>query len=285
MPVIIATTLGVLMVIGGQVIDANAVGATADSAEELVRRESHALETILSAAVRAIGFLLLTVPLLSMFISARDRSEEPIGRYRTLVAMGPPLLGLGTLLSGIGLAAAAKDFVAGAPTSGDAAIERADDVVADVVLGQIGAGAVYAGLLATAFGLLYTARKSLQTGLVTSFWGTLGMAFGAALGVSFLAPPLLPIGIFGFLVWLIHVTLLTSGRSRRPPAWDAGVALPWPKPGEQAVAPEPEEELARPEDFEGDEGEGSSGSGSTALSAQRPTRRDNKRKRKRKQRS
>lgn len=282
---ILATILGILFVVGGQAIDAAAAGGATDRAEELVERSSHDLETILASVVRFIGFCLLTVPLVSMFISARDRTDEPIGRYRMLVAMGPPLLGLGTLLSGLGLVEAADEFVVGSPTSGDAGVERADDVVANVALGQIGAGAVYAGVLATGFGLLYTSRKGLQAGLVTHFWGTLGLAFGIAICLSFLFPGLFPVGMFGFLMWLMHAGLLTAGRwpGGRPRAWDAGVAVPWPRPGEQ-LGPAPGEEPARPEDFGASE-EPKADAGATTASAERPGRRDNRRKRKRKQRS
>ena len=68
----------------------------------------------------------------------------------------------------------------------------------------------------------------MRTGLLTRFWGSLGMALGAA---SFI--------FFQFaLLWFVYLGLLLLGwRSRRqPPAWAAGEAIPWPTPGEKAAA-------------------------------------------------
>ena len=113
----------------------------------------------------------------------------------------------------------------------------------------------------------------MRTGLLTRFWGTLGMAFGAAF---LLAQFLGPIGLFGMMFFLVHVALVSRGMwmGGPLPAWEQGRAVPWPDPNAPEPEPEPEE-AADPADFEGT---------ATEVTPERPGRRDNKRKRKRKQR-
>ena len=67
----------------------------------------------------------------------------------------------------------------------------------------------------------------MRVGLLTRFWGSLGMALGVA--------ALLLLVQFT-MIWFIYFGLLLLGRlpGGRPPAWAAGEAVPWPTPGEKA---------------------------------------------------
>ena len=69
----------------------------------------------------------------------------------------------------------------------------------------------------------------MRTGLLTRFWGSLGMALGVA--------ALLLLVQFT-MIWFIYFGLLLLGSlpGGRPPAWAAGEAIPWPTPGEKAAA-------------------------------------------------
>ena len=86
-----------------------------------------------------------------------------------------------------------------------------------------------AGGLALVVSLFYCGLWGMRTGLLTRFWGSLGMASGVAalIGLS----PLV-------LIWFLYLGLLLIGTvpRGRPPAWAAGEAIPWPTPGEQAAA-------------------------------------------------
>ena len=76
--------------------------------------------------------------------------------------------------------------------------------------------------------MVYTCLHAMRTGLLTRFWGSLGMALGA---VSFI--------FFQFaLLWFVYLGLLLLGRvpGGRPPAWESGEAEPWPTPAEKAAA-------------------------------------------------
>lgn len=92
-----------------------------------------------------------------------------------------------------------------------------------------------AGVLALVFGMVYTALWCMRTGLLTRFWGAIGMAFGL-----FLIIPLLP-PIPGLVLWFAALGLMFLGFWPRPlpPAWAAGEAIPWPRPGQDLGPPPP----------------------------------------------
>ncbi|MCB0869217.1 MAG: hypothetical protein KDB52_00125 [Solirubrobacterales bacterium] len=98
---------------------------------------------------------------------------------------------------------------------------RNDSSTSGLALGLLGSGAI--GFL---IGLFYTALNSMRVGLLSRFWGSLGMAVGVILIL-----PTLQIIAFA---WFIYLGLLLAGwmPGGRPPAWAAGEAIPWPMPGE-----------------------------------------------------
>lgn len=132
--------------------------------------------------------------------------------------------------------------------------DEASNARTEASLAGIVTGLGIAGALGFVVALFYTCLWAMRTGLLTRFWGSLGMALGVATLLG-----LLPF----LLIWLLYIALLVVGKvpGGRPPAWAAGEAIPWPTPGEKAAAElEPEdgwEESGTP-DSEGD-GEGESG--------------------------
>jgi hypothetical protein len=93
------------------------------------------------------------------------------------------------------------------------------------------------GVLALVFGMIYTNLWSMRTGLVSRFWGALGMAFGL-----FLILPLFP-PVPGLVLWFAALGLMFLGLWPRPlpPAWAAGEAVPWQRPGDD-TGPSPSEQ-------------------------------------------
>jgi hypothetical protein len=93
------------------------------------------------------------------------------------------------------------------------------------------------GGLALAFAMVYSCLYAMRAGLLSRFWGSLGIALGVAAAL----------GLFQFtLLWFIYFGLLACGwvPRGRPPAWAAGEAIPWPSPGESAA-----QQLEPPEDL------------------------------------
>lgn len=94
------------------------------------------------------------------------------------------------------------------------------------------------GVLAMVFGMIYTNLWSMRTGLLSRFWGALGMAFGL-----FLIIPLFP-PVPGLVLWFAVLGLMLLGLWPRPlpPAWAAGEAVPWQRPGDDLGPPPSERE-------------------------------------------
>jgi hypothetical protein len=93
----------------------------------------------------------------------------------------------------------------------------------------------------------------MRVGLLSRFWGSLGMALGVAallLLVQFC------------LIFFIYFGLLLIGKlpGGRPPAWAAGEAVPWPSAGERmAKELEPKDGGPAPDADGPDPDEGSGG--------------------------
>jgi len=269
------TALGVVATFAGLIIQSSGIDPSGDDAELLMARADHFGSILAGSIISGIGYLLLAFTVNFLYSAAMRRSELVRPTFKPLIFIGAVLLAITGVITAIGYDGAGSDFVdSGLPTSGEAAVDRANDLVGDSTFLQIGAFTGIAGLAAYSFGIIYSSLWGMRTGLITRFWGTLGMAFGVAFLLTFALQT--PIGFFGVLFWVVHVAMVANGRwmGGPLPAWEQGKAVPWPDP--KAPPPEPEpEELADPEDFEGT---------ATEVPSERPARRDNKRKRKRKQR-
>lgn len=245
-------------------------------------------DVLILLTAQAIGIILFIPAMLTLFSAVRNRSQSVRPGLIGLCIAGPLFFAGSLVASYFAIDAAASVFSEPAAAAGRAVSAVADavqdpgvsldidDAAQDVYLDQssadVASGLRFAGQLGLTFVMVYTSLYAMRTGLMTRFWGTLGMALGA--GVLLIGPP----ALLGFF---LAISLMVAGfwPSGRTPAWDAGVAMPWPKPGEETPAePTRGEEPARPEDFEG------SATEVEPESTERPARRDNKRKRKRKQR-
>ena len=94
---------------------------------------------------------------------------------------------------------------------------------------RLGADLLFPAALAMIAAMIYTALQAYRVGLLTRLFGTLGMALGAALILLPQAPVLIAL-------WLGWLGLIFLGRvpGGRPPAWDAGEAVPWPSPSDRS---------------------------------------------------
>ena len=109
--------------------------------------------------------------------------------------------------------------------------DHANSVAQDVIGNQSLSGATVgfgiAGTIGFAVAMAYTCYQAMKVGLLTRFWGAVGVALGVA---SILV-------LQYTLLWIVYLGLLIGGWSPRgrPPAWEAGEAIPWPSPGEKAA--------------------------------------------------
>jgi hypothetical protein len=263
--------VGVFMfVIVGVTGIASEFRAADGTADRLAVFPDESSEVLLLLALQATSIVFFIAPLVSLFQSVRNRNEGFRMGLIGLAIAGPLFFAASLVVSYFAIDSAAAVFDPNAVDAGADIDEAAADVVREQDAASVSSGLGFAGQLGLAFIVVYTSLNAMRVGLLTRFWGTLGMALGV--GIILLGQPAL---LAFFLAMSMLVGRLWPGG--RPPAWDAGVAMPWPKPGEEQAAEPSEEETAQPEDFEG--------TATEVSSDERPARRDNKRKRKRKQRS
>lgn len=266
LPVALMTLCAVGLLVAATVTSMSISGD--GDAEVLRSVDDHSSAVIVSGILQAASFLLLGAPLLYLFRAAQARSERVRGQLIGLVVATPMFLCLGSVLLAVAVTTAASDFEAGRATAdltrgeageecrsergndgasfkkefgagrgGDAirrcadgkiADSEAEDALAEVPTRLIGFGFGLAGRLGLAFSLLYGGLWAMRTGLLTRFWGSLGMAMGVAALLLRIEFP---------FVWFLYFGLLVAGwvPGGRPPAWAAGEAIPWPTPGERGA--------------------------------------------------
>lgn len=266
------------------------------------------------AALQALGFLLLGPPLYFLFRATAARSDRFRRQLVGVVIAAPLFFAVAAIMTGIVTANAAGKFAndevpakmtkqeatsecrkelsdkgakefgeewdeGGSPKANCEKTEleddRAEQSLSKSGLQGLAFGFGLAARLGFAVAMLYTCLYAMRVGLLSRFWGSLGMALGVASLI--LAPEFA-------LIFFLYFGLLCIGKlpGGRPPAWAAGEAIPWPSPGEKAAQElQPEEAeaevLAAPElprgeasgEVQAGEGEGgtSSGGGSDRGSA------------------
>jgi hypothetical protein len=233
-PVALATFASILLVVAAIVVASQVGGG--DESELLRNVDAHRGEQLVSSILQAIGIALLAAPLYYLFRAARARSERMHGPMVGLVVVAPLFLAVLAVLSGISTLHAASDFVSnevpkltakGIALGSDRADEVANDTIKEAPLRSLAAIFGIAGQLGFLVAMVYSCLHAMRVGLLTRFWGSLGMALGA---VSFL--------FFQFtLLWFIYFGLLLAGwvPGGRPPAWQSGEAEPLPTPGEKTA--------------------------------------------------
>jgi hypothetical protein len=270
-------------------------------AAQLASLHDHSGTVLVSAIVRGIGFLLLPLPILYLFLAAKARNPRVQAAMVGFVFLGPILFGIQGVVQAVGAGQAADHFVQlrsehfegtqkypffrqqlnkhatqiekvtiytspksleveqtdGAfysvhqypadestitsdleaanvdhETNSDTGA-RPPDALATKTTDDNGVLQASQGLLLPAvLGLIvmmvYIPLQSLRAGLLTRFLGSLGIALGASMIL------ILPIAVIAMLAWTGFLGLVFVGRvpGGRPPAWDAGEAVPLQRPGE-----------------------------------------------------
>lgn len=186
-------------------------------------------ELLISAVMRAIAFGLLTLPLLYLFRAAQARSPRVSGPMIGFVFIGPLLLAIQVIFVWVGQTQVASDFVTQAAVGGDI-YNLLDDLVEDSTVFTIAASLLFPAVLGLLVAMIYVPLQAMRAGLLSRFFATLGMALGAA--TLFILPA---ISLLALVLWVGWLGLLILDRTPRgrPPAWAAGEAIPWPKPGEE----------------------------------------------------
>jgi hypothetical protein len=259
-------------------------------AELLVSAHEHSSSVTISSVLEAVGFLILTAPLYFLFRAALSRAGGKMkSQLVGVIIVAPIFFAISGALNGVatneaadtfhkgeakstlsaekgaeecrdeerekGAKAFGEKYDSGASPLKDCEAEeqeesKAKNALSEASLRDAATGFGLAGRIGLAVALIYSCLWAMRVGLLSRFWGSLGMALGVAallLLVQFC------------LIFFIYFALLLVGKlpGGRPPAWAAGEAVPWPTPGER-MAKELEPREGGPEPDEGG-GEGADG--------------------------
>ena len=194
-------------------------------------------ELLVALLLRSVTFVLLLFPLLYLFRAAQARSERVSGPMVGFVFIGPLLLAAQSIVLWVAQAQVASDFVDQVGAGGDI-YTLLDDLIEDSTALEVAASLLFPAVLGLLVVMIYVPLQAMRAGLLTRFFATLGMALGAA---TLLIVP--AISLLALVIWFgwLGFVFLDRVPKGRPPAWDAGTAIPWPKPGEQPAEPAPAE--------------------------------------------
>jgi hypothetical protein len=243
----------VLFVAGTYVAQSAPVAPSTNT--ELLREYYDNSGTLLVASVMNGISLFLFVPVVYyLFRAASARSPVVRRGLVGVVVIGPVFLGAAGIFRHVALSAAATDFATPGGGAGIPIGTYAESLLQDQTVYGVAQGLGLAGVLGFVFGLIYTGLWAMRTGLLTRFFGTFGMALGASLMLLAQAFSLLALMLWGIWLGLIFLAKVPGGR---PPAWDAGEAIPWPKPGKAPAEPKDPDAIdaEAAELFAGDNGE------------------------------
>ncbi len=263
-PVGIATFVAVIILIVSAVVISSVNGS--GEAELLEAAFEHASSITISSVLEAIGFLILTAPLYFLFRAALSRSSGRMkSQLVGVIVVAPIFFAVSGVLNGIATNEAADAYNKGeakstlsaekgaqecreeerekgskafgekydsgtSPLKDCEATEqeenKAENALSEASLRDPATGFGLAGRIGLAVALVYSCLWAMRVGLLSRFWGSLGMALGVA--------ALLLLVQFS-LIFFIYFGLLLIGKlpGGRPPAWAAGEAVPWPTPGER----------------------------------------------------
>jgi Domain of unknown function (DUF4386) len=207
-----------------------------DDAERLRFFDDHSVELIAANGLRSAGFLLLAFTIVHLQRATKARNPELASVPLVIGLAGAIALGIGFVGHAVALGAEASDFATrqfATPAAADKAAEDAATQGLPLLSGIF----AFAGTIAVSFWFVIASLNAMRVGLLTRFMGVLGIIVGPGFIFGF-APPVM-------VFWLIAVGILFLGRWPRgvPPAWEAGVAVPWPSRGRRS---EPDEEAVEP---------------------------------------
>ncbi len=231
----------------------------------------HSGAFIAQGLLTALLYALFVFPLYYLFRAVQARSQRVNPAMVGFVFLGPALYALSNVLLAFAQSNVASDFAAQSAAGGDI-YNLLSDIQDDSTLTQIGTYLQLPAALGLVVAIFYTSLNAFRVGLLTRFFGTLGMALAVA---QILVPQLGRPALMAWFAWLgfLFLDRIPNGR---PPAWAAGEAIPWPRPGEQvATAGAPAEAI------EGDATEAFESQSNGDHSARRDRARKRKRKRRR----
>jgi hypothetical protein len=220
-PVAIAAIAAAFLFLAGVILQAGLVDQK-DEATQLTSTHNHSTALLGGAILLAVGASLFSAPLYYLLRAAKARNDEIRSTMLAFAFIGPILLGVRSILGWIATHDIANQFIAGSNHSADTAKHLIDNSSLADTATALGLPAVLGLVVA----MVYIPMMAMRVGLISRFWGTLGMALGVGSALLGL------VAFVGLAFWFAYIGFLIGGwlKAGRPPAWDAGEAIPWPPP-------------------------------------------------------
>jgi hypothetical protein len=237
LPAALCAFAAAILFVAGTVISQGGPIAPSTTTELLREFDEASGSLLLAAILNAISLTLIAAPLYYLFQAASARSSRVRRGLVGVVIAGPLFLGLAELFQWVALNAASNDFATPGGGAGIPIGDYADDLIRDQTTFSIAQGLSFAGVIGFVVGAIYTSLWAMRVGLVTRFMGTLGMALAASLVLLAQAFSLLAL-----MLWFVYLGMIFVGKTPRggpPPAWAAGEAIPWLRPGDEPPPADP----------------------------------------------
>ena len=207
-------------------LEARLAGQEPEGPSLLVRQIDNwgdsALPLALSTILVAVAAACLALTVLFLYRAAAARSDQ-VGRL--------PYFATATGLIMYPLGRCIRDFALWIGAAGfDEEAVRTAGTARELLRGPaVAAGSLieFFGTFALAVGIVLVSINAMRVGLLTRFFGVLGVITGVLVsGILSVFQADQPGIVRSF--WLIGVGLVIAGRLNTPPAWETGRAEPWP---------------------------------------------------------
>jgi hypothetical protein len=225
-----------ILLVGSQLLNLSGVHApVSELTLELISISQRATLDLVGTIVDLLGLIALAVVLYWLHVISAVRRPELKPVIRWLASGGAVISGVMAIAYQSVLAHKAHEFV----TTGNQGYPEANHLTTTgltIALPLL----LELGTLLLAIGCIWTSLSAMRVGLLTRMVGYAGVVAGAL----FLFPigELVPV-VQGFWLAAVAVTLTRRWPSGDPPAWNAGVAVPWPSA--QRAQPQQQQRPAR----------------------------------------
>jgi len=179
----------------------------------------HVLAQAAGGILVGLASLLMLIPLRYLFLAIQARNPQ-LGRGGIVATVA------GCLLSGIGFLVYTVAFSAEASAFADREVQTSGAARDAISTSTIQAATIVyqLGRFGLALALVIICLNAMRVGLLTRFFGVLGILSGVLLVLPIDQPGI----IRSFFFISLGLMLLGRWMGGRPPAWSTGTAVPWP---------------------------------------------------------
>jgi hypothetical protein len=218
---VIAFAAAVLLVVSQLLQMSGSKPPVSEETVDLISYNARATVDIIGSAVDMVGLIGMAALLFWLHRSAQARTPQLRSATRWVASGGAVLAGVMALVYAIIVLGKVHQFV----TTGDQGYPEAQRMFSSTGALFLGQLLLELGNLLLAVGTVLVALSVMRVGLVPRIVGYAGVVAGALF--IFGVPIITPL-IQGFFLAGTAVMLARRWPSGDPPAWESGVAVPWP---------------------------------------------------------